>query len=168
MKSIKFLSFGAALVAVVVAITLLRRETGSTGGRGPASFVAVNASKAEVGKFPVKIVCAGPATVDGVFQFSSLPGDLNMVFDAQGLTQISGTAQISLRGRGDLPEFEGPLAVAGTRSPDGRKYNLQTNYKGDVYSFELTKDGEGRAVRRGPAGTSEMKAVYSSHCMDEL
>lgn len=120
----------------------------------PASSFAV---------IPVTLVCAAPATSQGIFQFSGEGQSLLAEFRDSGETVIKGKATVLVREQGDDSVFEGPVDIEGTRSADARTYRLKAKVKGEDWVFELRREGDSTLWRHGKNGTSK---TYYSNCAE--
>lgn len=115
----------------------------------------------------LRLVCAGPATDEFVFSFSGNPKELMAHFREDGSANVSGVAQVTIRARGDHSEYDGPVHVGGTRSPDGRLYFLEAFLHGQRLQFSLVRDGTATLERTQMTGLrKEQKVVYRSICQD--
>lgn len=155
----------AAIIAVVLVFVAVYLPMAT---RGPASLPPAIPVGLGLQSIPVRIVCAGPATSDGIFQFSSDPGELSVNYDQNGQAIVSGVARVSLRSHGMESDFDGEIKVRGTRSADGRVYNLEADRDGQRLKFELNRDGDGQVTRDIASVGGHVQRKFLSHCQDEL
>lgn len=110
---------------------------------------------------PMLLVCSGSASQPWVFSFSGEDERLRVYFSEDGAT-VNGTAQISLRGEGDSPVFEGVMNITGHRTSDGRRYELQGKTLTESVVMELVHGGTGTLYR--DVGDSRPSERYEAHC----
>ncbi|MBX3041781.1 MAG: hypothetical protein KF789_13830 [Bdellovibrionaceae bacterium] len=112
---------------------------------------------------PVTLVCAAPATSQGIFQFSGEGQSLLAEFQNSGDTVIKGKASVLVREQGDHSVFEGLIDVEGTRSADARTYNLKAKVKDEDWVFELRREGDSTLWRHSKGRSSK---TYYSNCAE--
>lgn len=116
---------------------------------------------------PMTLLCAGRADLDRTFTFASANGDLAVRYDSAGVARVSGPARVSWRGIGDSAEFDGILPVEGTRSADGRVYELHADANGVRLAMRLEQGDSGSLTVSDPHQGGGESRQFHSRCQDD-
>lgn len=153
MKRTRPILLGAGVT--ILAVMFFFRPQPSSKTRLPSSI-----------ELPVTLLCAGRADLDNTFTFASANGDLRIAYDDAGVARVTGPARISWRADGDQAEFDGITTIEGTRSSDGRIYDLQASMNGVRLALRL-EQGDAGALTVTDSAHEDSPRRFHSRCQDD-